>query len=126
VSSEAPVIAVVDDDASLRRSVKNLLSSAGFAVETFQSAEAFLDGAAAAGLGCLVLDLRMTGMSGLTLVELLRTRGTELPIVVLTAHGAEDARARCLAAGVVAFLAKPFSAEALLQAVRAALASRPR
>jgi FixJ family two-component response regulator len=118
------VVAVVDDDASLRRSVKNLLSSAGFEVETFESAEAFL-GASAPGqtgqLGCLVLDLRMPGMSGLELVQLLRARGTQLPIAILTAHGEEDAQARCLALGVVAFLTKPFSAEELVRVVTAAL-----
>lgn len=120
------MVAVVDDDASLRRSVKNLLSSAGFEVETFDSAEAFLERATLSELGCLVLDLRMTGMSGLALVELLRARGATLTIVILTAHGAEDAKTHALALGVVAFLTKPFCAEELLRAVHSALASRPR
>lgn len=116
------MVAVVDDDASLRRSVKNLLSSAGFQVTTFESAEALLASAELTQLGCLVLDLRMPGMSGLDVVEQLAARGLSIPTVILTAHAQDETRDRCLAAGVRAFLTKPFSADALVSMVTAALA----
>ena len=116
------VIAVVDDDESLRRSVGNFLRSAGFRVETFASAEDFLGSARRESAGCLVLDVRMTGMSGLDLLRHLAAGNARVPAVVLTAHGDEDIRQRCLGAGAVAFLDKPFHAEALLDAVQTALA----
>ena len=116
------VIAVVDDDESLRRSVGNFLRSAGFRVETFASAEDFLRSARREGTGCLVLDLQMTGMSGLDLLRHLAAANVRVPAVILTAHGDETMRQRCLGAGAVAFLDKPFHAEALLDAVQTALA----
>ena len=116
------VIAVVDDDESLRRSVGNFLRSAGCRVETFASAEDFLRSARRESTGCLVLDVRMTGMSGLDLLRHLAAGNARVPAVVLTAHGDEDIRQRCLGAGAVAFLDKPFHAEALLDAVQTALA----
>src|SRR5262245_16716457 len=113
------MVSVVDDDASLRRSVRNLLTSVGFRVEAFASAEEFLESPQRANTGCLVLDLRMTGMHGLDLLKHLRATGAEIPVVILTAHGDDDARA--LQAGAVAFLGKPFRGDALLDAVRTAL-----
>jgi len=121
-SRETRVIAVVDDDDSLRRSVGNFLRSVGFRVETFASAEDFLGSARRESAGCLVLDVRMTGMSGLDLLRHLAAGNARVPAVVLTAHGDEDIRQRCLGAGAVAFLDKPFHAEALLDAVQTALA----
>ena len=118
---DARVIAVVDDDESLRRSVGNFLRSAGFRVETFASAEDFLRSARRERTGCLVLDVRMTGMSGLDLLRHLAAGNVRVPAVVLTAHGDEDIRQRCLRAGAVAFLDKPFHAEALLDAVQRAM-----
>jgi FixJ family two-component response regulator len=115
------VISVVDDDESLRRSVGNFLRSVGFRVETFASAEDFLSSARRESTGCLVLDVRMTGMSGLDLLRHLAAGNVRVPAVVLTAHGDEDIRQRCLGAGAVAFLEKPFHAEALLDAVQTAL-----
>jgi len=115
------VVSIVDDDPSLRRSLKNLLSSEDFFVETFESAEAFLGSNSRAGAACLVLDLRMPGMSGLDLLCLLSASGSRIPVIVLTAHGDEEARAQSLKAGAVAFLVKPFQSAALLEAVRAAL-----
>src|SRR6266436_745526 len=115
------VVCVVDDDASLRRSLRNLLMSVGFRVETFQSAEAFLDSVHRENTGCLVLDLRMTGMNGLDLLRHLAATGSRIPVIILTAHGDEEARRRSLEAGAVAFLGKPFRGDALLDAVKTAL-----
>ena len=117
------VIAVVDDDESLRRSVGNFLRSAGFRVETFASAEDFLRSARRESTGCLVLDVRMTGMSGLDLLRHLAAGNVRVPAVILTAHGNEGNRRSCLEAGAVAFIDKPFRADALLDAVQTALRS---
>src|SRR2546426_4935394 len=120
-AQDAPVISVVDDDESLRRSLRNFLRSVGFRVETFASAEEFLASAERENTGCLVLDLRMTGMSGLDLLRHLAAAKVRVPAVVLTAHGDEEIRQRCLGAGAVAFLDKPFRGDALLDAVQTAL-----
>jgi FixJ family two-component response regulator len=123
--NEARLVSIVDDDESLRRSVKNLLTSVGFRVETFASAEAFLQSAHRADTRCVVLDLRMPGMGGLDLLLHLAATGSPIPVVVLTAHSDDEARRRTLQAGAVAFLGKPFHGEALLGAVRRALAENP-
>ncbi len=115
------VVSVVDDDESLRRSLRNLLRSVGFGVETFASAEEFLGSAQRENTGCLVLDLRMTGMSGFDLLRHLAVADSRIPAVILTAHGDEETRRRSLQAGAVEFLDKPFRSDALLDAVRAAL-----
>src|SRR6266851_10207670 len=117
------VVCIVDDDASLRRSLRNLLMSAGFPVETFQSAEAFLDWVDRDRIGCVVLDLRMAGMSGLDLLKQLVVTGSRIPAIMLTAHADDETRRRSLEAGAVAFLEKPVRSSALLDAVRTALAS---
>ena len=123
--NETRLVSIVDDDESLRRSVKNLLTSVGFQVETFASAEAFLQSAHRADTRCVVLDLRMPGMSGLDLLVHLAATGSPIPVVILTAHSDDEARRRMLQAGAVAFLGKPFHGEALLGAVRRALAENP-
>jgi FixJ family two-component response regulator len=115
------VISVVDDDESLRRSVRNFLRSLGFRVETFASGEDFLSSGRRESIDCLVLDVRMTGMSGVDLLRYLAAGNVRIPAVVLTAHGDDEIRRRCLGAGAVAFLDKPFHAEALLDAVQTAL-----
>jgi two-component system response regulator FixJ len=115
------LVSIVDDDESLRRSVRNLLTSVGFRVETFASAEAFLQSTHRATTGCLVLDLRMTGMSGLDLIAYLATTGARVPAVILTAHADDEACRRTPQAGGVAFLGKPFQGDALVDAVRRAL-----
>jgi FixJ family two-component response regulator len=121
VEPRTRVVCIVDDDESLRRSVGNLLSSVGFRVETFASAEEFLESTHRSNTGCLVLDLRMAGMKGLDLLRHLAATGSGIPVIILTAHGDEEARRQSLEAGAVAFLAKPFRSEALLDAVRTAL-----
>ena len=123
--NETRLVSIVDDDESLRRSVKNLLTSVGFQVETFASAEAFLESAHRTDTRCVVLDLRMPGMSGLDLLMHLAATGSPIPVVILTAHSDDEARRRMLQAGAVAFLGKPFHGEALLGAVRRALAENP-
>src|SRR3989475_5529924 len=120
-AKKARVVCVVDDDESLRRSVRNLLSAVGFRVETFASAEEFLESTHRANAGCLVLDLRMTGMNGLDLLGHLAAMSSRIPVIILTAHGDEEARRRSLEAGAIAFLGKPFRSDALLDAVRTAL-----
>jgi FixJ family two-component response regulator len=115
------IVSVIDDDASLRRSVRNLLTSVGFRVQAFASAEEFLESTERANTGCLVLDLRMAGMSGLDLLRHLTVIGSPIPVVILTAHGDDETRQRALRAGAAAFLGKPFRGDALLDAVRTAL-----
>jgi two-component system response regulator FixJ len=118
---DTQIVAVVDDDESLRRSLRNLLGSVGFRVETFPSAEAFLQSIHQEQTGCLVLDLRMPGMNGFDLLRHLADTSSRIPTVILTAHGDDEARQRSLQAGAVAFLNKPFNGNALLAAVRTAL-----
>ena len=117
------VVSIVDDDVSLRRSLRNLLTSVGFRVETFPSAEDFLRSVQRETTACLVLDLRMAGMNGLDLLRHLAVTGSRIPVVILTAHGDDETRQRALEGGAVAFLGKPFRADDLLGAVRTALAT---
>ncbi len=117
-----PMVFVVDDDLSVRRSLNRLLRSAGFVVETFESAGDFLRQGLGKACGCLILDVRMPDMSGLELQEQLGSSGSTLPIIFITAHHAADAREQAMAAGAVAFINKPFDQEDLLTALRDALA----
>ena len=119
--SAAPLISIVDDDDSLRNSLNNLIRSVGFRVQGFSSAEAFLNSNELHDTACLILDVRMPGMSGLELQRQLVAANSRIPIVFITSHGDDDARARALAAGAVDFLYKPFREEALLKAISSAL-----
>src|SRR5262245_25380951 len=101
---DTAAVAVVDDDESLRRSPRNLLRSKGFRAAAFASAEEFLTSAARETIGCLVLDLRLDGMSGLNLLQYLSETGLRIPVIILTAHGDEQSRRRALGAGAFAFL----------------------
>ena len=114
------IVAVVDDDGSVRDAIKALLRSAGFRVETFDSAEEFLE-AGQPKPACLVLDVRMAGMSGVELQDHLLASGSTIPIVFMTAHADAGVRGRVLANGAVRFLQKPFSDDALLEAIDASL-----
>jgi FixJ family two-component response regulator len=118
------LIAIVDDDDSVRQSVRSLLASLGFAVEACSSAEEFLSSPFLERTDCLIADVRMPGMSGLELQQELVVRQYKIPIVFITAYGKEDIHPRAFANGAVDCLLKPFSEEALLNAVDAAL--RPR
>jgi FixJ family two-component response regulator len=115
------LISVVDDDESVRESLQGLLQSVGFLVETFSSAQAFLDAGSHTRTDCLILDVRMPGMRGPDLQRELARRRCHVPIVFITAHGDEDIRPRVLSEGAVDCLLKPFSEEALFKAIRTAL-----
>src|ERR1700719_1087131 len=116
-----PVISVVDDDESIRQSLGGLMRSVGFGVKVFSSAEEFLNSGDPRNTGCLILDVRMPGMDGFELQRRLEASQYEIPVIFITAHGDEELRGRALIAGAVDYLLKPFSEEALLNAVQAAL-----
>jgi len=120
------VVHVVDDDTAVRRSLAMLLRSTGHRVETYASAEALLEGAGAEqGLesGCIVLDVRMPGMDGLSLMEVLSQRDVSLPVVVVTGHGDIPLAVRAMRAGALDFVEKPYAEERILEAVDSALSS---
>jgi FixJ family two-component response regulator len=119
-----PLISVVDDDDSIRESLRGLIRSVGFAVNVFASAEEFLNSDHLRSTDCLILDVRMPGMNGLELQRRLATSDRKIPIIFITAHGDEEVRSRALNGGAVDYLLKPFSEEALLNAIDAALKSR--
>jgi FixJ family two-component response regulator len=121
--SESSLIAVVDDDEASREATESLIRSVGFRAVVFPSAEDFLRSSHLQDTACLIVDVRMPGMSGLELQRQLAAANYSMPIIFITAHGDEEARARALRAGAVAFLDKPFSDEVLLRAVQAALPS---
>jgi FixJ family two-component response regulator len=118
-------IYVVDDDASVREALRGLLRSAGLRAEVFGSATEFLASGRVSDAACLILDVRMPGMGGLELQEELIGSSRRVPIIFITAHGDEDARSRALERGAIDFLQKPFSDDALLDAIGAALAGPP-
>jgi len=116
-----PVVFVVDDDPSVRRSTERLIRSAGFNVQTFKSAREFLGSPRPEGPACLLLDVRMPILSGLDLQRELRDSGIHLPIIFMTAHGNIPMTVRAMKAGAVEFLTKPFRSRELLEAIRAAI-----
>jgi FixJ family two-component response regulator len=119
---EGPLIAVVDDDKSIRSATQNLLNSAGFSTFAFEDAKGFLGSPIRANVECLVTDMRMPGMTGLELHEHLVATGVAIPTVIISAHPEKLARDRARKAGITCFLAKPFAADELLECVRKALA----
>src|SRR6266481_3642952 len=114
-------ICVIDDDESVREALRSLLKSVEFEAEVFASAEDFLGSDHLPGTSCLILDVRMPGMSGFELHEQLIADEEEVPIIFISAHADEEARARALRSGAVDFLLKPFSDEALLHAIETAM-----
>jgi FixJ family two-component response regulator len=118
---KVPLIAVVDDDDSMRESLRGLLRSVRLAVEIFASAEEFLVSHELHQTDCVILDVRMPGMGGLELQGRLAKSHPEMKIIFITAHGDEQLRSRALEGGALDYLLKPFSEEALLQAVHTAL-----
>lgn len=117
------MVAVIDDDESVRTALKELMRSAGLSARAFASAEDFLTSGQQGHIGCLIADIRMPGMSGLELQAKLNADRCKIPTIFITAHGDEKMRLQALRAGAVEFLAKPFDDEALLEMVRAALES---
>jgi FixJ family two-component response regulator len=119
----APVIYVVDDDASVRKSLTRAIASAGYAVEAFASAREFLDRDAPPGPGCLILDVRMPGLGGLELQDALAAGARHrMPIIFITGHGDVSMSVQAMKGGAVDFLTKPFDVENLLEAVQRAVA----
>jgi RNA polymerase sigma factor (sigma-70 family) len=119
--SRAPVVFVVDDDLSVRSSLKFLISTVGLQVESFDSADTFLHRKPLDAPSCLVLDVRLPGLSGLDLQRELAARNIRIPIVFVTAHGDIPMSVRAMKAGAVEFLTKPFHDQDLLDAIRIAL-----
>jgi len=114
-------ISVIDDDASVRAGTDNLLSSHGYIVNTFASAEDFLQSARPDDSSCVVADVQMPGMSGLDLLKHVRTLGNEVPFIFITAFPEESVRDRALKVGAFGFLAKPFAGPVLIGCIEAAL-----
>jgi FixJ family two-component response regulator len=119
--SEPPRISIVDDDESVREAIRSLMDSVGFGTEVFSSAEDFLNSGRLHVTGCLIVDVRMPGMSGLELQRHLNATHSRVPIVFISANDDDSARSRALDAGAVDFLEKPFSEDALLRAIGASL-----
>jgi FixJ family two-component response regulator len=117
---ESVTVYVVDDDESIRRALKRLLSSAGYRALTFESAEDFLDSASSLGEGCLLLDIRLPGMTGLDLQEKLASSGAKCSVIFMTAHDNPLWQQRAKKAGAVAYLRKPFDEHSLFDAIRLA------
>jgi FixJ family two-component response regulator len=121
VSEQQPVIVVIDDDASVRKALDNLFKSVGFAVELFASPQEFLQSERPDRPGCIVLDVRFPGRSGLDMQRDLTQANAQLPIIFITGYGDIPMSVRAMKAGAVEFLTKPFRDQDLLDAVGAAL-----
>jgi FixJ family two-component response regulator len=120
---KAKTVAIVEDDESYRSALGRLLKAAGFSVLSFASAEDFLNCGQQNETGCLILDIRMPGMSGLDLQAKLKAEHCAIPIIVITALGDERTRLRAMRSGALKFLAKPFDGATLIEGVRVALGS---
>jgi len=116
-----PGITVVDDDDSVREAIYDLMDCMGLRSEVFSSAEDFLNSGSLSETTCLIVDVRMPGMSGLELQSHLNAAGFRIPIIFISAHDDGEAKSRALGAGAIDFLKKPFSEDALLGAIRASL-----
>jgi two-component system response regulator FixJ len=117
------MVHVIDDDEAVRDAIAFLLSSAGFAARTYDSAAAFLARSADVEPGCVITDVRMPGMTGLELADRLRALEIDLPVIVITGHGDIPLAVKAMKGGVVDFIEKPFEDERLLEALKTALAS---
>lgn len=123
---EAARVFIVDDDASVRRALQALLGEVGIPAADFPSAEAFLEVVGDDTRGCLLLDVRMPGMSGLQLQEVLRERGVKLVVVVLTGHADVPMAVRAMKAGAADFIEKPFNPQHLIERIHACLEAEAR
>ena len=117
------LVAVVDDDASVRRALTRLLQSAGIRVLTYASAAEFLDTGISSAPECLILDIHLGGLSGLELLSRLRELGNNLPVLIITAHDDAQAREAAARGGCAAYLRKPLDAKVFLEEVAAAMKS---
>jgi len=118
-----PIVFVIDDDPAVRKSLSLLLDSHGYRVETYPGAEAFLSQGQYKGVGCLLLDVKMDGMSGLDLQALLNQRSEHLPIIFMSGHGNISMSVQALRAGAVTFLEKPCGEKELIVSINEALAA---
>jgi len=123
-ASEGPLVSIVDDDVSVRRSTQRLLSSSSLRAEAFASAEEFLQSGLVDKTACLLLDVSMPGMNGLELQRRLAETDRQIPIIFLSARASEEEERRALRSGAVDFLRKPVSKETLLQAIVAVLENK--
>jgi FixJ family two-component response regulator len=122
----APLVSIVDDDISVRRSLDRLIRSARLEVRVFASAEEFLNSDDPCQADCLILDVRLPGMSGIELHRHLLTRRCDVPVIFITAHGSDDrAKAEAASDWTVAYFTKPFSGDELLDAVDLAFKWKP-
>ena len=119
--NSAQLVVIVDDDRSVQSALKDLMESAGLSARCFGSAEEFLESDERHQTACLVVDIRMPGMSGLELQAKLMAEGSRIPMIFITAHDDAKMKMQALNAGAVAFLSKPFDDDVLLEKVRAAL-----
>jgi len=122
IRQNSRLIAIVDDDESLKSALQDLIESDGLSALCFGSAEQFLNSEARHKAACLIADIRMPGMSGLELQAELKAEGCRIPIIFITAHGDAEMRTLAMRDGAVEFLAKPFDDAILLEIVHAALA----
>jgi FixJ family two-component response regulator len=116
-SPEIPLLAIVDDDTSIRISTQRLIRSLGFRAEVFASAQEFLKSGCAQATACLILDLRLPGMDGLQLQRLLASRSHQIPIIFVSASGSDQDEREALEAGAIGFLRKPVSEQSLINAI---------
>lgn len=123
IQTKTKLVAIVDDDDSIRNALQGLLKVAGLSAQAFASAEEFLKSGRQHQTACLIADIRMPGMSGLELQAQLNADRCRIPTIFITAHGDAKMRMQALRQGAVEFLSKPFDDEALLDSVRAALKS---
>jgi len=119
--STNPTVFVVDDDQAMRTSLQWLIESTGMQVKTFESADAFLSNFFPERAGCLLLDVRMPGMSGLELQSYLAREGYQLPVIIITGHGDVGMAVKAMRAGAMDFIEKPFHDEDLLRSIQRAL-----
>jgi RNA polymerase sigma factor (sigma-70 family) len=121
VATEQPVVFVVDDDMAMREALQDLLASVGMDVRVFASTQEFMQAQRPDAPGCLVLDVRLPGASGLSFQEELPRAGVDLPVIFITGHGDIPMTVRAMKAGAVEFLSKPFRDQELLDAIDAAI-----
>jgi FixJ family two-component response regulator len=123
IQGKTKLVAILDDDESMRSALQGLLKAVGLPAQAFASAEDFLKSGQQHQTACLIADIRMPGMSGLELQAHLNAERCRIPTIFITAHGDTKMRMQALRAGAVEFLSKPFDDEVLLESVRAALES---